>query len=199
MIIGIIKNKKLKRTSYQFLKYHNFESWTDKNVYPMNYGTSYRTPGTHFIKYYRDLGYITGRASNFCSVELFPVYKWNIYELKGLKFDHEHFGLFCDPNFIEPKAPFSSIKGPYSFRRKCSYGTDSFNHVFNYGLEFLKAYEDQPKVLHISFNDLYSSIKYFSYLNNHIKLCYKIMNFLLFQIQSLLNEKYVILIFMNLY
>jgi len=151
------KNKKKKISSYQFFKYQNFAGWTDKNVYPMYYGTPFMVNGTHFIKNYREAGYITARTNNLCSVEVFPLYDWNYETLKGIEFDHEHYGLFCDPNFIEPAAPFSSLIGCYSFRRKCSYGTDSFNHIFKYGLEFLKAYKDQPKVLHIALNDAHES------------------------------------------
>ena len=151
------KNKKPKVSTYQFFKLQNFAGWTDKNVFPMYYGTPYMIYGTHFIKSYREAGYITARSNNLCSVEVFPIYDWNSNNLTGYDFDHEHFGLFCDPNFIEPLAPFSSLIGCYSFRRKCSYGTDSFNHIFRYGLEFLKAYKDQPKVLHIALNDAHES------------------------------------------
>ena len=128
-------------------------------VQAMYYGTPYMIYGTHFIKSYREAGYITARSNNLCSVEVFPIYDWNCNNLTGYDFDHEHFGLFCDPNFIEPLAPFSSLIGCYSFRRKCSYGTDSFNHIFRYGLEFLKAYKEYRDSTELRFADYYRKYK----------------------------------------
>ena len=151
------KKEKPKVTSYQFLKYQNFAGWTDINIFPMFYGVPYLTKGNHIINYYKKNGYITGQSVNFCSKELFPMYHWNIKYLKLENYDHEHFGLFCDPNYHYPEAPFSSIYGPYSIRRKCIYGDDSFNYVIRYGLEFLNAYKNEPKILKIGFNDPHES------------------------------------------
>ena len=151
------ETQKQKVTSYQFLKYQNFAGWTDINVFPMFYGVPYLTKGNHIINYYKDNGYITCQSVNLCSKELFPIYNWNIDYLKYENYDHEHFGLFCDPNFHYPEAPFSSINGPYSIRRKCIYGDDSFNYIIRYGLTFLNAYKNEPKFLKIGFNDAHES------------------------------------------
>ena len=146
----------------------------------MFYGSNYNTKGEHFINSYRKSGFITGQASNFCGREAFPYYNWNVKYIKNDFFDHELISLFCDPNYVYPEDPFSIFHGPYSSIRKCLYGKDSFEYIFEYGYKFLNAYKNEPKFLKLAFNDAHEStgnvIKYIDeslskfidyYLNNY--------------------------------
>ena len=43
--------------------------------------------------------------------------------------------------------------GPYSMFRRCLYGKDANEYIFEYGSKFLQAYKDQPVVLNLDFID----------------------------------------------
>ena len=153
-----LDNQNIKARSFQFFKYINFAGFTDINVIPMFYGVPYlKKQGENFLKYYKESGYITGQSINFCSKEVFPIYNFYYYSDDKNLFDHENNGMFCDPNYQNPKFPFSSTYGPYSIWRKCFYGNDSFNYVFEYGIKFLEAYNNHPKFLRIGFEDAHES------------------------------------------
>ena len=51
--------------SYQFVKYHTFDAFTQENVQSMLYGEQMNKStlnGTHIIKYYKELGFVTGHS-----------------------------------------------------------------------------------------------------------------------------------------
>ena len=150
-------NLNIKARSFQFFKYINFAGFTDVNIYPMFYGVPYLKKGKNILQYYKENGYITGQSLNFCTNELFPIYDFNKKLVDTNLFDHENNGMFCDPNYQNPQYPFSSTYGPYSIWRKCLYGNDSFNYVFEYGIKFLEAYNNHPKFLRIGFEDAHES------------------------------------------
>ena len=146
------KNKKPKVSSFQFLKYLNFDSWTDLNVTPMMTGKYYLKPGTHISKFYNDNGYITANVGEFFTKTIFPVYYGTKDSVKDIYFDHELISLFCDPNVNDPDDWFSSKNksfGYYSNYRNCLYGKDAIEYAFEYGLKFLETYKDVPKYLRI--------------------------------------------------
>ena len=180
--------KKQKKTNvFQFLKYQNFDGFTDINVFPMFYGSNYNTKGEHFINFYRKSGFITAQASNFCGREAFPYYYWNVNYIKNDFFDHELISLFCDPNFVYPEDPFSIFHGPYSSIRKCLYGKDSFDYIFEYGYKFLDAYQNEPKFLKLAFNDAHEST------GNVIKyIDESLSEFINFYLKNYWNEKSMI-------
>ena len=163
-------NKNLKARSFQFFKYHNFAGFTDINIVPMFYGVPYLKKGIHFLNYYKENGYILAQSVNFCSQEVFPIYNFNSINVDKNLFYHENIAMFCDPNYQNPKSPFSSTYGPYSIWRKCLYGRDSFEYVFEYGNKFLEAYKNNPKFLKIGFDDPHESTsEVIKYIDNSMK------------------------------
>ena len=179
--------KEKKMNSYQFFKYQNLNPYTDVNLYPMFYGTLYRKYGTNIVNHYKDKGYITAYSQNFCSREIFPIYTFNYKEFNTSFHDHEFISIFCDPNYMNPEDPFSSLDGPYSLTRHCLYGKDSHQYVFDYALEFFKVYKNQPKFLLIGFSDAHE-------ISNEVGkfLDKPLSNFIKNIINQNLNEKNII-------
>jgi hypothetical protein len=150
--MGADNNEPLK--SYQFMKYHTFIYFTQPNINPMFYGESmYHNNGTHIIKHFKEKGFITGHSVNICSRELYDIEDGYIKNLTWEAFDHENVALFCDPNFFNPENPFTPYMGPYSVRKRCLYGKDTFEYVLDYGEKFWKTYEKERKFLRVAFED----------------------------------------------
>ena len=143
-----------KYSFYQMLKYQNFIFFTQQNVNPMFFGESmFNSNGTSILKLIKKKGYITAQADNICTRQLYDIednYTQNIdYE----SFDHENIALFCDPNYYNPENRFTPYMGPYSIRRRCLYGKDTFEYVLDYGKKFWESYSDNNKFLRLSFQD----------------------------------------------
>jgi hypothetical protein len=68
-------------------------------------------------------------------------------------FDHENIAMMCDPNFHNYENPFTPYIGPYSIRRRCLYGKDTFDYVLEYGEKFLDSYKNERKFLRVAFID----------------------------------------------
>ena len=152
-------NKKENWNAYQFFKYNSFTSSTPHNVMPMFFGKStLQREGTSIIKYLKELGYITVLAQNQCVRYLFDSNSY-YYGFDYETFDHEFISLFCDPNYSYPDLKNPIFNGPFSLMRKCLYGTDTFNHVFEYGRQFLETYKNQRKFLKLAFIDGHDIVK----------------------------------------
>jgi hypothetical protein len=54
--------------------------------------------------------------------------------------DHEFINVAFDPNYFDVDHYFSMNQGPNSFKRRCIYGRDISEYIFDYGESFLKAY-----------------------------------------------------------
>ena len=143
--------------AYQFLKYHTFNSGTKFNAMPMFYGTTVFNPiGTNIIKYFKQLGYITAQSTDMCSKEVWEPEK----EPQNLDFDswdHENVAMFCDPSYMDRKSLYSIYKGVYSLLRRCFYGKEVHDYIFEYGKKFWEAYPDNKKFLRLGFNDGHES------------------------------------------
>ena len=160
-----IYNNNLRKTNnlndkyyvYQFLKYHTFTSGTKFNAMPMFFGKSvYMTTGTNIIKYFKELGYITAQSIDMCSKEVWEPEM----EPSGLDFDswdHENVAMFCDPSYMDRKSLYSIYKGVYSLLRRCFYGKEVHDYIFEYGTKFWETYPDNRKFLRIGFNDGHES------------------------------------------
>jgi hypothetical protein len=61
--------------------------------------------------------------------------------------------MFCDPNYQNPSNPFGFTRGPYSIRRRCLYGKDTHDYVFEYGNLFWNSYQNENKFLLLEFID----------------------------------------------
>ena len=139
------------------MKYHTFTSGTKFNAMPMFYGKSvYNTQGINIIKYFKDIGYITAQSTDMCSKEVWEPEK----EPSQLDFDfwdHENIAMFCDPSYMDRKSLYSIYKGVYSLLRRCFYGKEVHDYIFEYGKQFWEAYPDNKKFMRLGFNDGHES------------------------------------------
>ena len=145
---------------YQFLKYHNFAAFTQKNVQPMFYGEKMdpkSSNGTSIIKYIKQRGYITGQSSNLCSKELFVTMNNCLNNVEFSDFDHENVAMFCDPNYYDRTNPYPAFSGPFSSLRRCLYKKDTYEYVLEYGKQFWSQYNESKKFLRLSFIDAHES------------------------------------------
>ena len=139
---------------YQMLKYQNFIFFTQQNVNPMFFGESmFNSNGTSILKLIKGKGYITAQANNICTRQLYDIEDNYTQNISYENFDHENIAMFCDPNFYNPENRFTPYMGPYSIRRRCLYGKDTFEYVLDYGKKFWEAYLDEHKFLRLSFQD----------------------------------------------
>ena len=54
-----------------------------------------------------------------------------------MEFDHEMFSLNCDPNYFDVDNPHGINKGESSVFRRCLYGKENIEYLFDYGIQFL--------------------------------------------------------------
>lgn len=53
--------------------------------------------------------------------------------------------------------------------RRCVFGTDTSEHVINYGKKFLETYRNDPKFLYLEFTDSHEvTSEVVSYLDSHL-------------------------------
>ena len=143
--------------AYQFLKYHTFTSGTKFNAMPMFYGTSvFSTHGKNIIKYFKSRGYITAQTTDMCSKEVWEPENEPLL-LDFDRWDHENVAMFCDPSYMDRKSLYSIYKGVYSLLRRCFYGKDVHDYIFEYGKKFWEAYPNNKKFLRMGFNDGHES------------------------------------------
>ena len=155
--ISDITNFEDKYYAYQFLKYHTFTSGTKFNAMPMFFGESvYKIKAYNIIKYFKRLGYVTAQSIDMCSKEVWEPEK----EPPNIDFDfwdHENVAMFCDPSYMDRKSLYSIYKGVYSLLRRCFYGKEVHDYIFEYGTKFWETYPDNRKFLRIGFNDGHES------------------------------------------
>ena len=181
-------NNKKNYSSFQFFKYHSMAAWTCINVDPMFYGRNYykRYGDESIVKYLKEKGFITAQTINMCTKEFYD-FEVEDKNLPFVQYDHENYALFCDPNTFEPNNYFGPFKGPYSFRKRCLYGKDTFEYIFDYGKKFLNAYKDQRKFIRMGFIDAHEgSMEVVKYLDNHL------YEFLIYYLDYYMNDKNVI-------
>ncbi len=165
------------KSLYQMMKYQNFIFFTQQNVNPMFFGESmFNSNGTSILKHIKKKGYITAHANNICTRQLYDIednYTENIiYD----NFDHENIAFMCDPNFYNPENRFTPYMGPYSIRRRCLYGRDTFEYILEYGEKFWETYINEHKFLRLSFQDAHEgTLEVVKYLD--VKLAEFLENF----------------------
>lgn len=154
MLSEIYNNQHPNYESFEFLKYHVFDSYnTNINKQSMFYGTNilFNNDENHrnILSHLKQNGFITAQSSNICSKYLSDFYIKTLNE----EFDHENIGMFCDPNYFITNQKNYNIKGTSSSFRRCLYGKDSYEYVFNYGKLFWEAYSESNKFLRLGFFD----------------------------------------------
>jgi len=154
LLSEIYNNQHPNYESFEFLKYHVFDSYnTNINKQSMFYGTNiiFNNEENHrnILLHLKQNGFITAQSSNICSKYLSDIYVNSLNE----EFDHENIGMFCDPNYFITNQKNYNIKGTSSSFRRCLYGKDSYEYVFNYGKLFWEAYSESNKFLRLGFFD----------------------------------------------
>ena len=154
LLIDIYNNQHPNYESFEFLKYHVFDSYnTNINKQSMFYGTDILLNNDenhkNILAHLKQNGFITAQSSNICSKYLSDFYIKSLNE----EFDHENVGMFCDPNYFITNQKNYNIKGTSSSFRRCLYGKDSYEYVFNYGKLFWEAYSESNKFLRLGFFD----------------------------------------------
>ena len=143
------------KSFYQMIKYHNFIFFTQQNVNPMFFGESmFNSNGTSILKHIKKKGFITGHSNKKnCTRQLYDIEDNYTENIEYDNFDHENIAMMCDPNFYNPENRFTPYMGPYSIRRRCLYGRDTFEYILEYGEKFWKTYSKEHKFLRLSFQD----------------------------------------------
>jgi len=142
------------KSFYQMMKYHNFIFFTQQNVNPMFFGESmFNSNGTSILKHIKKKGFITGHSNNICTRQLYDIEDNYTENVEYDNFDHENIAMMCDPNFYNPENRFTPYMGPYSIRRRCLYGRDTFEYIIEYGEKFWETYSKEHKFLRLSFQD----------------------------------------------
>ena len=145
-----MKNNNL-YSAYQFNKYHSLGTNTHPNVAAMYFGFPMSEKrGQNIIKYFKDNGYITANIGNICSKELFAVEK-KITSIYFDRYDHENIAMWCDPNYYDRRNPYPINKGEFSVIRRCLYGKEVHEYVFEYAKDFWKKYKKNRKFSRLSF------------------------------------------------
>lgn len=122
--------------SFQFFRYYSLAPNTAAALLPLDYGVHYQTVnGTgnkSYLEYFREAGFVTAFAKNNCGVEDFDANPGDYQFLNLYRYDHSLNALFCDPNYFDRTNPYSNTKGPFSARRRCLYGKDTFQYILEY-------------------------------------------------------------------
>ena len=147
------KDPSQKYHGFQFFKQHSFKEFTLGNNIPMFYGKPYYNKKIESITgQLKDNGFITCNLNGICNKEAF-YYDWQLkpnMERNYIEFDHEMFTLNCDPNYFDVENPHSVYMGESSIFRRCLYGKENIEYLFDYGIQFLENYKNNRKFLRIS-------------------------------------------------
>ena len=138
---------------FEFLKQHSFREFTLGNNIPMFYGEPFYSKKIESITgEIKEKGFVTCNLNAICNKEAF-YYDWQLkkdMERNYIEFDHEMFALNCDPNYFDVVNPYSIGQGESSVFRRCLYGKENVEYLFEYGIKFLEAYDNNRKYLRIS-------------------------------------------------
>ena len=156
-------NEDTNMESFQFFRFHSTKDFTVANLKPLYYGADADhqfelppEPIEHLRLIYSEKGYVVGDSHNVCAAEGYE-YTQDDWNLRLSRNDHEGVSLVCDPSFTNVNAYYSPFKGQNTVMRRCLYGKDSFDYVFEYGNQFWKEYKDQQKYLNLMFLDAHEA------------------------------------------
>lgn len=132
---------KKKMSIFQFFKYNSINTYTDPNLKAAYYGAKINGQGTYFADYFKNKGYILGKATTFCEKSS-VIFDKNNTTINQIRWDHEGISIPC-------------IKGIYkgvllgkltSLIKKCLFGKQIFEYSLEYLESFLKTYFDYNKM-----------------------------------------------------
>jgi len=152
------KKENLSAEVFQFFKFHGVSHFTYGNMIPVQFGKDYQQPhddsdpAIFYLKYFKEKGFISCQGHGYCGREIYDLEKEQnkmIYE----NFDHEMNSVYCDPNFTVPGNPYGIFSGTFSYKRRCLYGKDTHDYIFEYSKHFWEAYQDSAKFIRLAFQD----------------------------------------------
>ena len=133
------RNKNM--TIFEYFKYHSLNSFTDPNLKAAYYGTKYNNTGINFANYFIKNGFIIGRGNTYCEKEcVFNSNKHKLFEHS--QWDHENLSLACLKIIYEG----FFINKLTSLIKKCLFGKQIFEYIFEYLESFWRAYKNQNKM-----------------------------------------------------
>ena len=147
------KDPSQKYHGFQFLKQHSLAEFTLGNSIPMFYGAPFYSKNIESITgEIKDKGFVTCNICGLCDKSVY-YYDWRLKEdmkRNFIEFDHEMFALNCDPNYYDVINPHSIGIGESSVFRRCLYGRENIEYLFEYGKKFFETYSDNLKYLRMS-------------------------------------------------
>ena len=146
--------------SFQFFKYHSFLYHTRGNYPILFYGNTRYNNNTLITKFLKKNGFITCYCNDFCM-------KDNVRTFHNMTLSevYDHVFIICDPN----------VDHYNQHTTKCLYGKNNADHLYEYGNQFWRKYNNNRKFLNIIINDGHEgtleALKYvddiiFNFLNN---------------------------------
>ncbi len=151
--------KEQKFASFEFLNYQSVETYTIGNNWPMFFGVStVGKNGSFYVTSSKDVGYVTGIIHDGCVRESFDYFFEEGYDPKNDtmvfgEYDHEGSIMFCDGNYIDLVAPHRKPNGIFGPLKRCLYGKEIQEYMFDYATQFWKAYLPEQKYLKIDFDN----------------------------------------------
>ena len=96
--------------------------------------------------------YITASTVNACSKEAMNLSDKFVDGHKFYNADYENIKILW-ASLFRPKTPYSDKMGINSKSKRCLYGKDSFEYLFEFTLKFLELYINERKFFRIISND----------------------------------------------
>ena len=131
-------------TIFQYFKYNSIRPYTDPNLKAAYYGAKIDGKGTHFANFFKNKGYIIGRANTHCEKEA-ASNPDNITNLIHCLWDHESLSLPCDDIF--------EYSGISTFLKRCLFGKELNQYSLEYLESFWVSYITQYKMFLFQSND----------------------------------------------
>ena len=123
---------------FQFFKYHSFLYYTRDNYPLIFYGQPRNQSIVLITKYFKENGYITSHAGDYCDKDNVRTYhNFSIEEA----YDHQF--IMCDPNTPH----YNSVI------MKCLYGKQVIEHLYEYSEQFWRKYNKNRKFMSIVTNE----------------------------------------------
>eukprot|EP00330_Aristerostoma_sp_ATCC50986_P002064 CAMPEP_0114583400 /NCGR_PEP_ID=MMETSP0125-20121206/7137_1 /TAXON_ID=485358 ORGANISM="Aristerostoma sp., Strain ATCC 50986" /NCGR_SAMPLE_ID=MMETSP0125 /ASSEMBLY_ACC=CAM_ASM_000245 /LENGTH=486 /DNA_ID=CAMNT_0001776827 /DNA_START=228 /DNA_END=1688 /DNA_ORIENTATION=+ len=126
---------------FEFFRYHVVEGRTLESMFEMIFGIPWPEDEEVKDKYahlplvdtFKKNGYITGHYLDKCGVIQFHSSQNQLKKAYAEPWDHEGVAMNCDPNYQDPKSPYSIVQGPSAVFRRCFYGKDAHDYGLEYG------------------------------------------------------------------
>jgi len=156
-----MNKKDPKRETIQFFKYHSITPYTQVNLNAALHGVPFPTPEGikepvsppryHMVKEFREKGFITGHALDFCPMYFETLNPQNLMWVEPYPFDHEGNAFACDPQYTDFTDADSRFQGPYSEFKRCLYGKQVHQYTIEYSDQFWRTYKNEKKMLYMDF------------------------------------------------